>query len=213
VFWILLGAFITLSSGLLSLKIVQTFLQYLFPNIANTHVEYVKIGLVIFGVVILLRNAFSSRRTNKGLRSMLSTTQEELESTKKELYKIQQQQQPRTLSLDQVQRFQTFLREVPGCFILIESPAGDREAERLALQLISILKSEGWAAGNSDTLVYFNLPIEGIIIRVRNLDSAQPHVSILQRAFEAIGMPAKIEVDDTSLQPPIQLCVGHKPSS
>jgi hypothetical protein len=120
---------------------------------------------------------------------------------------------PGGLDLEQVQHFRTFLREAPGRFIPVESPAGDQEAERLALQLISILKSEGWESGNSDTLVYFNPPIEGIIISVRNLDSAQPHVSILQRAFEAIGMPAKIKVDDSAPQPPIQLFVGHKPLS
>jgi hypothetical protein len=80
-------------------------------------------------------------------------------------------------------------------------------------QLINILKSEGWEAANPDTLVYFNPPIEGIIISVRNLDSVQPHLSILHRAFEAIGMPAKIKVEDSAGQPPIQLFVGHKPLS
>jgi len=63
-------------------------------------------------------------------------------------------------------------------------------------------------------LVWFILTIpsiEGIRIGVRNLDSSQPHVSILQRAFEAIGMPAKIEVDDTLPQPSILLFIGHKP--
>src|SRR5262249_44021705 len=127
--------------------------------------------------------------------------------------KIEEKLAPRSLDLEQVQHFRTFLREAPGRFIPVESPAGDQEAERLALQLISILRSEGWESGNSDTLVYFNPPIEGIIISVRNLDSAQPHVSILQRAFEAIGMPAKIKVDDSAPQPPIQLYVGHKPLS
>jgi hypothetical protein len=165
VFWIMtiLGAVIAFSSGLLPLNIGQTFLQHLFPKIA-TYIEYVRIGLVILGVVILLSNAFISRRTNKDLRNVLSTTQGELESTKKELYKIQQQQQPRELSLDQVQGFRTFLREAAGRFIPIESPAGDREAERLALQLISILKSEGWEAGNSGSLYHPDLPIEGIQI-------------------------------------------------
>ena len=90
---------------------------------------------------------------------------------------MQLQQQPPELSLDQVQRFRTFLREVPGRFISTESPAGDREAQRLALQLIRILNSEGWEAGNAGSLVHFSPPIEGIIISVWNLDSAQPHLS------------------------------------
>ena len=134
------------------------------------------------------------------------------DSTSKILNNRQLQQQPPELSLDQVQRFRTFLREVPGRFISTESPAGDREAERLALQLICILNSEGWEAGNAGSLVHFSPPIEGIIISVWNLDSAQPHLSLLQRAFEAIGMPAKTEGNDTSPRPPIQLVVGHKPS-
>ena len=206
VFWVTTigGAFIALASGLLPLNILQTFLRLFFPGMTNEYVEYVRIFFVFSGVMLLFFNAFINRRKNRELIT-------ELESTKKVLYKVEQQQQLRELSPEQIQHFRTFLREVPGRFIPTEFPAGDREAERLALQLISVLKSEGWEAGHPHTLVYFNPPIEGIIISVRNLDSAQPHVSILQRAFEAIGMPAKIEVDDTPPRPPIQLLVGHKP--
>ena len=140
------------------------------------------------------------------------TKHDRRDSTAKIRNNRQLQQKPRGLSLDQVQRFRTFLREVPGRFISTESPAEDREAERLALQLMRILTSEGWEAGNAGSLVHLSPPIEGTIIRVRNRDSAPPHLSIWQRAFEAIGMPAKTAVNDTAPRPPIQLCVGHKPS-
>jgi hypothetical protein len=146
------------------------------------------------------------------LRTDIDSAQQRQSAAEAEVVALRTRQQPRELSPQQVQLFQTFLREAPGRFVAIESPTGDLEAQRLALQLMSLLRSEGWEAGdNSVGTVYSNIPIEGIRISVRNLDSSQPHVSILQRAFEAIGMPAKIEVDDTSRQPAILLFVGHKP--
>jgi hypothetical protein len=121
-------------------------------------------------------------------------------------------QQPRELSSEQRARFQAILRDGPKEIIDIESPAGDLEASRLVVQLVDIFGSEGWQTGLSTELAYFVPPIEGIIIKVRNLDSAQPYVSVIQHAFEAINMPVKLEVGDRAGEPPIQLLVGHKPS-
>ena len=146
------------------------------------------------------------------LRADIDNARQRQDAAEAEVAALRIRQQPRELSSQQIQLFRTFLREASGRFLAVESPTGDLEAQRLALQLISHLRSEGWETGeHSVSMVHYDIPIEGIRISVRDLDSAQPHVSILQRAFEAIGMPAKIKVDDTSIQPPIVLIVGHKP--
>jgi hypothetical protein len=120
-------------------------------------------------------------------------------------------QQPRQLSPEQVERFRTVLREVPGRFISVVSRLVDREEDMLAEQLVSILRSEGWEADSNRDPAWFMPAIEGIVISARSLDSVQPHVSILQRAFAAVGMPARIEVDEDQLDI-VEIRVGHKPS-
>jgi hypothetical protein len=84
-FWIItgVGAFIALSVGLLPLNTVQTFLRRFFP-MASTHIEYVRMGLVISGVEILLINAGISKNT-------LSRTENELESNRTELTGVKSQ--------------------------------------------------------------------------------------------------------------------------
>jgi hypothetical protein len=128
-----------------------------------------------------------------------------------EIVTLRTRLQSRELSPQQEELFRTVLRETPGTFIDLESPE-DAEAKKLARQLSRVLRSAGWEAGEySIGSVYSNEPLEGIHIRVKNLEEAQPHVSLLQKAFTAIDMPVTIEVDATSLQPPIVVAVWHKP--
>src|SRR5438128_6568161 len=68
--WInIVAAIITLSSGLLPLKKVQTFLQPYFPNMTNEKIEHVRFGLVIIGVLIFLTNGYMNRSVITELRN------------------------------------------------------------------------------------------------------------------------------------------------
>ncbi len=84
VFWVMTigGALIALSSGLLPLNILQTFLRRFFPEMTNEHIERVRMWLVISGVIILLINSFRNIETIIQLTNTLSTSQHELESIK-----------------------------------------------------------------------------------------------------------------------------------
>jgi len=128
------------------------------------------------------------------------------------LEEVKERLQARQLSPKQREQFQAIIREGPKRSIRIVFPSGDYEAYSLVEQFVSIFSSEGWQTGLSLSPIHFVPDIEGIVIQAADLESAQPYISVLQRAFEAINMAAKVGVDDSGVQETLLLIVGHKPS-
>jgi hypothetical protein len=125
---------------------------------------------------------------------------------------LSRRREPRTLSAEQRGRFQAIIRSGPKRPIGIVFPAGDYEAYQLAEQFVNIFSAEGWEAALPTELVHFVPDIEGIVIQAADLDAARPYIFVLQRAFAAINMPARIKMDDSGLRGTLDVLVGHKPS-
>jgi hypothetical protein len=150
-----------------------------------------------------------------GLRILADYRREQLITQRQ-----QELAKPRQLSPQQQEEFLAILRETPSA-IVVESPVGDPEAFAFAKELQTLFTDAGWTAGAELGMTIFDPPRYGIeikadlrIVRQEDQEMATPEISVLERAFNAVGMPPKIDVTHTIQATPwkfITLHVGHKP--
>jgi hypothetical protein len=113
-----------------------------------------------------------------------------------ELGQISERQHPRTITDDQRTAFIAFMSHGPKGKVSFKCLASDNEAQAFAEQLKKLVSQVGCEV--SDTVLGFiapAVPISGIHIKIKNMESPPDHAAWLQGAFAAIGINAQGAVE------------------
>ncbi len=194
-FWIMTvgGALITLSAGLLPLKIGQTFLRHFFPEMTNEHIEHVRMWFVIAGVAILLTNAFINKEINRELRNILSATGVELEHAKAKTAELAKKLAPRYITDEQRATFIKYLASTPKGAVTIAYGSPDGETLNFVEQVRSLLKAAGFSSPESTEYAVgytIKAPPPAFIAVVVGSGAAPAYARPIQQAFQQIGIEA-----------------------
>lgn len=84
---------------------------------------------------------------------------------------------------------------------------GDEDSETTAVQLESILSSDGWKT-NGVTKSAFAKPPKGVVMAVNSKDTAPSYASFLQRVFSTTGIMVSPKVDEKYREWSLTIIVG-----
>jgi hypothetical protein len=94
----------------------------------------------------------------------------------------------------------------------IETPQGDQESYRFAVQIGTILQSAGWKVRGISQVVFLGGPPTGIDFAVHSKDSVPGDAYTLKEVFDLIGLAPTWTIRSGVPEGTFELRVGHKPN-
>jgi hypothetical protein len=177
-FWIILGAIIALSSGLLALNIVRSRLRYFIPKITDNYIEYLRMALLFIGVAMTVSKGIDSYILNNKLQTELRSTKIDLKESNNKFQKFQEKVSDRRAPRNKVDEFIRKLSREKEEGITIQWISGNEEAHNFANEIIYIFQVSGWKTKSASVTIIGGSPLFGAEILPKNKDMLKKAVYI-----------------------------------